>query len=95
MVNVIDAPLTDAEAGTYPPVAKKDHALWSSKEMKPLSTVIPAAKAPSPEMKVALAQSLGRKVEIESKAKKSKLIIEFYDENDLTQLVKSIFGEKK
>jgi ParB family chromosome partitioning protein len=47
------------------------------------------------EMKVALAQSLGRKVEIESKAKKSKLIIEFYDENDLTQLVKSIFGEEK
>lgn len=45
------------------------------------------------EMKLALTSALGRKVEIEKGKKKAKLVIEFYGEEDLAELIQSTFGE--
>lgn len=44
------------------------------------------------ELQLALTSSLGRAVEIKSAGKKSKLVIEFYDEEDLKQLLKQTMG---
>ena len=45
------------------------------------------------EMQLALSQTLGRRVEIETGKQKSRLVIEFYDEADLRALAGRLAGE--
>ncbi len=45
------------------------------------------------EVQLALSQSLSRKVKIEGEKNKGRLIIEFYDEADLKEIVASISKE--
>ena len=45
------------------------------------------------EVQLALSQSLSRKVKIEGEKNKGRLIIEFYDEADLKEIVASIYKE--
>ncbi len=45
------------------------------------------------EMKLALTSALGRKIEIEKGKKKSRLVIEFYDDKDLAELAERLTGD--
>lgn len=46
------------------------------------------------EMRLALTEALGKKVEIENKGKKSLLTIEFYDKDELSDIARRITGGK-
>ena len=47
------------------------------------------------EMQLALTTALGRKIAIEKGRKKSKLVIEFYDETDLKEIAQKLTGENQ
>ena len=46
-------------------------------------------------MQLALTTALGRKIAIEKGRKKSKLVIEFYDETDLKEIAQKLTGENQ
>ena len=47
------------------------------------------------EMQLALTTALGRKIAIEKGRKKSKLVIEFYDETDLKEIAQKLTGQNQ